>query len=802
MRSAFNKWLLATLLSGSGSAFALIDSGTYGTPGELFLSVYDPASSRSYYRDLGVNLADFLTNPALSVDLASDAGFADFKGVSGLVYNIAATYPLLEDFSNLESWGYLATSSGGESIFDSGFNALDGSKQILSSYIGALNPEPFTGNAREIAENLSGVFQSGEAGYFDEGTWGESMGGLVGGNTTGKPGEPLPFFHINNQTGEETGIVTRLGFWLLGTDGKLSFAAGSGNLPPVAQAGEDRVVGQGSTVSLSGFASNDPDNGPGTLTFRWKQIDGASVTLSGADTASASFRADSPGVFTFRLTVSDGAAPGEDEVRITVSDASTNQPPLARAGADRAVLAGSVVTLDAGASQDADQGPLPLTYAWSQVSGAPVDLSDPTAATPLFTAVKPGVYVFQLTVNDGVASSVDAVTIQVDDAANNQAPLADAGANQQGVLSLPLSLDASASRDPDNRPAALTYAWRQVRGATAMLEDATSATPRFVPAREGIYQFELTVSDGLAIARDMVTVNVVRSAPNTLPVASAGADQTVLLGLGNQARLDGTASYDPDAAPNALSYLWEQVAGPTVTLKAVTNATPALRLPKPGVYTFRLTVSDGTDQASDTVTLYAETGRTQVPALAAAGADQSAAIGKPLVLDGSASGGSGPIAYRWRQTGGPVTVAIGNFDNKLAAVSLPRPGRYQFELRASNAAGQSVDTVEFTAAATGAGVTLDAPVLWQAGQARSFVWQLRDIKPNTEARILFSREGRPFDLIARVSAGAGQWLWQPAPSQVTEQGVLRICLKPSARKPQVCDSVGVIVSTSVLTVKP
>lgn len=96
---------------------------------------------------------------------------------------------------------------------------------------------------------------------------------------------------------------------------------GGTNQPPTANAGADRSVAEGATVGLSGSGS-DSD---GTIaSYRWTQVAGNTVTLNGANTASASFTAPqvtASTALTFRLTVTDNqGATGSDDVTITVTD--------------------------------------------------------------------------------------------------------------------------------------------------------------------------------------------------------------------------------------------------------------------------------------------------------------------------------------------------------------------------------------------------------------------------------------------------------------------------------------------------
>ena len=95
--------------------------------------------------------------------------------------------------------------------------------------------------------------------------------------------------------------------------------------------------------------------------------------------------------------------------------------------------------------------------------------------------------------------------------APNATPTANAGADQTVNACTPVMLNGGASIDPDGGPQPLTYAWVQLSGPTVALSGAATATPTFeapnVAASETLV-FQLTVSDGLAMATDTVSVTV------------------------------------------------------------------------------------------------------------------------------------------------------------------------------------------------------------------------------------------------------------------------------------------------------
>jgi hypothetical protein len=119
---------------------------------------------------------------------------------------------------------------------------------------------------------------------------------------------------------------------------------------------------------------------------------------------------------------------------IFVASLTFNIPPVANAGPDQSVHAGTVVTLDGSGSTDPD-GHYPLSYAWQIISkpaGSTAALSNPTAVNPSFTADVLGDYTVELIVADslGLQSAPDTVIIST----SNTAPVADAGPDQAVTL--------------------------------------------------------------------------------------------------------------------------------------------------------------------------------------------------------------------------------------------------------------------------------------------------------------------------------------------------------------------------------
>ncbi|MBZ0137207.1 MAG: hypothetical protein K8I27_12645 [Planctomycetes bacterium] len=94
-----------------------------------------------------------------------------------------------------------------------------------------------------------------------------------------------------------------------------------------------------------------------------------------------------------------------------------NQAPVASATYTGTPNVGNTLTLDGTGSSDPDAGPSALTFAWTQVSGPTISISNASSSSATVTPTTVGAYVFRLTVNDSAATDTDDVSITVIDPA-------------------------------------------------------------------------------------------------------------------------------------------------------------------------------------------------------------------------------------------------------------------------------------------------------------------------------------------------------------------------------------------------
>jgi PKD repeat protein/glucose/arabinose dehydrogenase len=361
---------------------------------------------------------------------------------------------------------------------------------------------------------------------------------------------------------------------------------------------------------------------------------------------------------------------------------TANQAPVANAGAAQTItLPTNTVTLN-GAGTDAD-GTI-ASYLWAQVSGPnTATFSSKTTAAPTISGLVAGPYVFSLIVTDnlGLASAAAQVTITVNAAPSNQAPVANAGAAR--TITLPTNSVTLAGSGTDADGTVASYAWTQVSGPnTATFTSKTVAQPGVSGLVAGTYVFSLIVTDnlGLASAAAQTTVTV-NAANNQVPVANAGAAQTISLPT-SSVTLSGSGT---DADGTIATYAWNQVSGPnTATFSSKAVATPTVSGLAAGTYVFSLVVTDnlGLASAAAQVSITVNAAPTNQAPVANAGASKTITLPtSSTTLAGSGTDADGTVAsYAWTQVSGPNTATFTSKTVAQPGVSGLVAGTYVFSL--------------------------------------------------------------------------------------------------------------------------
>jgi hypothetical protein len=165
--------------------------------------------------------------------------------------------------------------------------------------------------------------------------WTAPMGIDIGVTTVARPSFIAP----------EVTTDTKYTFWLVVSNGKISsipdqvvITVKQVNKAPVANAGPDQTVTEGTTVTFDGSLSSDADNEP--IFYEWSAP--AGITLNSRYTANPTFKTPSIAndtTFTFTLKVKDAAnAYSMDQVSIKVTDVDNRIVSVQLTDADSVVV--------------------------------------------------------------------------------------------------------------------------------------------------------------------------------------------------------------------------------------------------------------------------------------------------------------------------------------------------------------------------------------------------------------------------------------------------------------------------------
>lgn len=567
------------------------------------------------------------------------------------------------------------------------------------------------------------------------------------------------------------------------------------------------TVNSGTSVGVKAIAI-DSDNSTGaagcnlpapqSLTYAWSlasRPSGSAAFISNPSqdpaVAPAIFTPDvANGTYQVQLVVTDStglkSAPGFFSV--FTNSCGTNAPLIDSAGtASTLPDPGTLVTLTA-TGHDPDNGSkcspalgstgqLPvqtLSYRWTLVSrpagsGAALTTAAATdGSVATFTPDVIGPYQFSVAVTDstGRSSAASFVTVQTSTCGSHAPVIASATASSAPTPPRPtldtVTLDDTGVTDADdvcfggNQPK--TFAWSVVSrpsGSSAVIAGPTGtvdpttkkATATFVPDAPGTYQFQLVITDSMALPSAPAFVNLTASscslaAPIVASFTAAAATQFTSFTF--PAPVVANNNCLPAAATN--NYAWSIVAAPSGSSATLSNPavpTPTFTPDKIGNYQFALTVTNGVGVAAAPVFFNlsaatcgnanlgwssigvikvfdpdpAGTGTTflgiAIPPNPSAGAQVTVSA---VALDPNGACGTRvqPISYKWAIVAAPANskaTLTSNTDSSPAFVPDVPNGTYQLSVVATDALGNTSAAPNFitvTSSSCGAGVPVVA----------------------------------------------------------------------------------------------
>ncbi|MGH7575336.1 MAG: PKD domain-containing protein [Longimicrobiales bacterium] len=263
--------------------------------------------------------------------------------------------------------------------------------------------------------------------------------------------------------------------------GDLEDAEPGENVPPIADADGPYTGVVGDTIPLDGSGSSDPDGE--IVAFDWDLND------DGVFDEGNEFVCSEEGEFPVALQVTDDAgATATDATTVTCTAEGENQPPVADANGPYDGLVGAPITLDGSASSDPD-GTIE-SYDWDFNNDGVFD--DATGESPEFTCSEVGTFPVALQVTDDQgATGTASAEVNCTEEGENQPPVADANGPYEGLVGTPITLDGSASSDPDGTIESYDWDFNN----DGVFDDATGESPAFTCSEEGSNPVALQVTD-------------------------------------------------------------------------------------------------------------------------------------------------------------------------------------------------------------------------------------------------------------------------------------------------------------------
>ncbi len=270
------------------------------------------------------------------------------------------------------------------------------------------------------------------------------------------------------------------------------------NKKPVVNAGADKIIKPGESVTLNGTVS-DPD-GDAIVSWKWKLGGVVKKSGSGSNIPPYVISGLGSGQHIFYLEATDNkGAIGSDSVKVIVN-AAVNKKPVVNAGADKIIKPGESVTLN-GTVSDPDGDTI---VSWKWKLGGVVKKSGSGSNIPPYTisGLSAGSHTFTLEATDNKgATGSDQVTVTVNNNSANKPPVANAGSDKT-IVELQAYVLTGSGTDSDGSIS--SYKWKE--GANTLSNTKTLNLKGLSPGTHHL-TLEVTDNDG-AKGSDSMTVTV------------------------------------------------------------------------------------------------------------------------------------------------------------------------------------------------------------------------------------------------------------------------------------------------------
>ena len=362
------------------------------------------------------------------------------------------------------------------------------------------------------------------------------------------------------------------------------------NRAPEAGPTSQQTVQSGTTVTLDGSGSSDPDGD--SLTYSWAQRNPTAanrIIFNTTDEVTTTFIVpNTTGRLNIDFKVTDpGGLEGFALMTIVIGNA-TNAVPVVNAGGAQTVIENTMVTL-AGSATDSDSDDNTLTYQWAQIGGTPtVVLTNADMATATFTApnglTNDAMLTFSLTATDtggisGIATLVITVTAADDPPSSVTITGPTTASEGESVALTGTVVDADGGT--------VTYAWTQNSADLVRLPGGTTLTDNTLSftAPEHFEGYEmrlmLTATGGATSADVTATTTLMITATDDQPTVSipGGGPSTATEG-----DIITVTSSITDADGGPVSYLWAPnpnfLVPPVLTVSDLTASTLTFTAPE------------------------------------------------------------------------------------------------------------------------------------------------------------------------------------------------------------------------------